>query len=60
MTEHIVVVGHGMVSHRFVSTLGSRYADTDLAVTVIGDTCPATRSYLSGVNTAKSMARSDA
>ncbi|MFI8591802.1 nitrite reductase large subunit NirB [Dietzia maris] len=37
MTEHIVVVGHGMVSHRFVSTLGSRYADTDLAVTVIGE-----------------------
>jgi nitrite reductase (NADH) large subunit len=37
MTEHIVVVGHGMVAHRFVSTLGSRHADADLAVTVIGD-----------------------
>lgn len=37
MTEHIVVVGHGMVAHRFVSTLGSRLADADLAVTVIGD-----------------------
>ncbi|UVE94971.1 nitrite reductase large subunit NirB [Dietzia sp. B32] len=37
MTEHIVVVGHGMVSHRFVSTLGSRYRDADLAVTVIGE-----------------------
>ncbi|MDV8001029.1 nitrite reductase large subunit NirB [Rhodococcus sp. IEGM 1408] len=37
MTEHIVVVGHGMVSHRFVSTLGSRHAAADIAVTVIGD-----------------------
>ncbi|OAV79231.1 nitrite reductase large subunit NirB [Dietzia sp. 111N12-1] len=37
MTEHIVVVGHGMVSHRFVSTLGSHYADADLTVTVIGE-----------------------
>ena len=37
MTEHIVVVGHGMVSHRFVSTLGTRYADADVAVTVIGE-----------------------
>ena len=37
MTEHIVVVGHGMVAHRFVSTLGDRYAGADIAVTVIGD-----------------------
>lgn len=37
MTEHIVVVGHGMVSHRFVSTLSSRHAAADIAVTVIGD-----------------------
>ncbi|GAA4259496.1 nitrite reductase large subunit NirB [Dietzia aurantiaca] len=37
MSEHIVVVGHGMVSHRFVSTLGTRYAHADLTVTVIGD-----------------------
>ena len=37
MTEHIVVVGHGMVSHRFVSTLGSRYATADVTVTVIGE-----------------------
>lgn len=37
MTEHIVVVGHGMVAHRFVSTLGSRHRTADLSVTVIGD-----------------------
>ena len=37
MSEHIVVVGHGMVSHRFVSTLGTRHADADVDVTVIGD-----------------------
>ncbi|GLB64650.1 nitrite reductase large subunit [Dietzia sp. NCCP-2495] len=37
MSEHIVVVGHGMVSHRFVSTLGSRYAGADVTVTVIGE-----------------------
>ena len=37
MTEHIVVVGHGMVSHRFVSTLGTRYADADVAVTAAKD-----------------------
>ena len=37
MTEHIVVVGHGMVAHRFVSTLGTRHARADLTVTVIGD-----------------------
>ena len=37
MSEHIVVVGHGMVSHRFVSTLGTRHADADVTVTVIGD-----------------------
>ena len=37
MSEHIVVVGHGMVSHRFVSTLGTRHADADVDVTVSGD-----------------------
>ncbi|MET3859122.1 nitrite reductase (NADH) large subunit [Dietzia sp. 2505] len=37
MTEHIVVVGHGMVAHRFVSTLASRWATADLTVTVIGE-----------------------
>ena len=37
MSEHIVVVGHGMVSHRFVSTLGSRHAGADVTVTVIGE-----------------------
>ncbi|WP_314038547.1 nitrite reductase large subunit NirB [Dietzia sp. CH92] len=37
MTEHIVVVGHGMVSHRFVSTFGTRYPEADVAVTVIGE-----------------------
>lgn len=37
MSEHIIVVGHGMVSHRFVSTLGTRYASADITVTVIGE-----------------------
>ena len=37
MTEHIVVVGHGMVSHRFVSTLSSKHARADIVVTVIGE-----------------------
>lgn len=36
MAEHIVV-GHGIVAHRFVSTLGSSHPEADLAVTVIGD-----------------------
>ena len=42
MTEHIVVVGHGMVAHRLVTALGAQDPDADLAVTVLGEeTSPA-------------------
>ena len=37
MTEHVVVVGGGMVAHRFVESLRSRDADGRFRVTVVGE-----------------------
>ena len=37
MTEHVVVVGGGMVAHRFVEALRSRDTDAAYRVTVLGE-----------------------